>query len=56
MIFWNSYIITIPLTHGKAMHAIEQPSRLATLSSMDRGIIELAMMKQPMHMSIKKGG
>jgi len=42
--------------HGNAMQAIEQPSGLAMLSSIDNGIMALAIMKQPIQIKNKKKG
>jgi hypothetical protein len=38
------------------MQALEQPSGLAILSSIDNGMIALAITKQPMQINIKKKG
>ena len=38
------------------MQALEQPSGLAMLSSIDLGMMALDMMKQPIHINIKKKG
>mmetsp|Transcript_6397 Transcript_6397/g.13838 ORF Transcript_6397/g.13838 Transcript_6397/m.13838 type:complete len:132 (+) Transcript_6397:683-1078(+) len=46
----------IDSSHGNAMHAIEQPSASTIPSSIDNGMIKLAIIKHPQQINLKKNG
>mmetsp|Transcript_24747 Transcript_24747/g.59657 ORF Transcript_24747/g.59657 Transcript_24747/m.59657 type:complete len:123 (+) Transcript_24747:788-1156(+) len=52
----NVVVNPIDKSHGNAIQAFEQPSELAILSSIDNGMMELDITKQPMHINLRKRG